>query len=85
MRRGQQAHRIGVIPFDGGKQFARCLPLLGRHESFAFAFDFRQHFRVQPVGFFLRPVLRLRRPGIQQAEERHFLTLLTQTRGDALR
>ena len=71
MRGGQQAHRVGVVTLDNAEQLAGSLPLLGGQKRLALAGDLRQHLRVQTVGLFLRPVLRFRRPGIQQAEKRH--------------
>ena len=81
---GEQTYRLGVVTFDGGKQFAGSLPLLCGKEGFTFAINLGQYSRIKTVSLFFRPVLRFRWPGIQQAEERHFFALLTQTRGNTL-
>ena len=85
VRRGEQPHRVRIVAFNGVKQLAGALPLLGSDKRLAFALNFRQHLRIEAVGLFLRPVLGFRRPGIQQAEERYVFTLLAQTRRNALR
>ncbi|KJG49733.1 hypothetical protein UA70_13520 [Raoultella planticola] len=71
MRGGQQAYRIGIVALNDTEQFTGSLSLLGCQEGFSFTCNLGQHFRVQTVSLFLRPVLRLRRPGVQQAQERH--------------
>ena len=71
MRGGQQAHRIGIVAFDNAEQLAGSLPLPGGQKRLAFTGNLRQHLRIQTVRLFLRPVLRLRRPGIEQPEEGH--------------
>ena len=58
--------------------------MLGGEERFALAVDLRQYLGIQPVGLFLCPVLRLRRPGIQQAEEGHRFAALAQAGGNPL-
>ncbi len=85
MRGGEQPHRIGVVALNGVKQLAGALSLLGGDKRLPLALDLRQHRRVEAVGLFFRPALGFRRPGIQQAEERHRFTLLAQTRRNALR
>ncbi len=85
VRRGKQSHRVRVVAFNGVKQLAGALPLLGGDKRLTFAFDLRQYLRIEAVGLFLRPVLGFRRPGVQQSEERHRFTLLAQTGGNALR
>ncbi len=55
---------IGIVAFDGAEQLAGACPLLGGEERFALAVDLRQYLGIQPVGLFLRPVLRLRRPRV---------------------
>ena len=85
MRGGQQAYRIGIVALDDTEQFPGSLPLLGGKEGLSFTFNLGQYLRVQTVSLFLRPVLRLRRPGVQQAEERHRFAALTQTGSNALR
>ena len=68
---GANRHRPGYdLTFSAPKSVS-VMAMLGGDKRLPLALDFRQHRRVEAVGLFLRPVLRLRRPGIEQPEEGH--------------